>query len=228
MSTSDQLTPLSLPELLRNVAAEYGSAAVFSTSFSAEDQIISHHIFTQQLPIKVFTLDTGRLFAETYSVYERTLERYQATIEAYVPQTESLSQLISTKGPNSFYQSVENRLECCHIRKVEPLNRALQGAKAWITGLRAAHSTSRAELQISEWDTDRKLLKINPLLHWSSEEVWSEIHRLAIPYNKLHDKGFASIGCMPCTRATLPGEDFRAGRWWWEDQSKKECGLHIK
>ncbi len=212
---------------LRNIAAQYPGEVVFSTSFSWEDQVISHIIFSEQLAIQVFTLDTGRMFPETYSTWSRTLEKYNQTIIAYYPDAVSLQHFIAEKGPNSFYESVDNRKQCCHIRKVEPLQRALKNKKIWITGIRAAHSPNRHDMQSLEWDAGNKITKYHPLLSWSTEDVTGFIDANNIPYNPLHDRGFVSIGCAPCTRAIKPGEDFRAGRWWWEDTSKKECGLHV-
>lgn len=212
---------------LRNIAAEYPGQVVFSTSFSWEDQIISHIIFKEQLDIQVFTLDTGRMFPETYSTWSRTLEKYSKPITAYYPDAIALQQFIEQKGPNSFYESVDNRKQCCHIRKVEPLQRALKNKKVWITGIRAAHSPNRHDMLSLEYDDTNKITKYHPLLEWSTEEVTGFINDNNIPYNPLHDKGFVSIGCAPCTRAIRPGEDFRAGRWWWEDATNKECGLHV-
>jgi phosphoadenosine phosphosulfate reductase len=205
----------------------YPGQVVFSTSFSWEDQVITHQIFSENLDIKVFTLDTGRLFPETYSTWSRTLEQYGKSVYAYYPDTLALQQFIADKGPNSFYDSVDNRKQCCTIRKVEPLRRALSGNKVWITGIRSEHSPNRQDMPQLEWDEANQLFKYHPLLHWTTEEVTSFIREHHIPYNVLHDKGFVSIGCAPCTRAIKPGEDFRAGRWWWEDSSKKECGLHV-
>jgi phosphoadenosine phosphosulfate reductase len=215
-------------ELLQHHFAEHGEKMAFSTSFSLEDQIITHLLVELNLPVRVFTLDTGRLFSETYSVMERTRQRYNLSVEVYSPQHEPLQELLAQKGWFSFYESVENRKECCAIRKVEPLNRALKGVSCWVTGIRAAHSENREDMTIVETDHQRGLLKLNPLLHWSTDEVMDYIRTEQIPYNVLHDKGFISIGCQPCTRAIAEGEDFRAGRWWWEDNSKKECGLHTR
>lgn len=198
----------------------------FSTSFGWEDQVITDMIFSARLPVRVFTLETGRLFPETYYVWNRTLENYSQPITAYYPDTAALEEMISTKGPGSFYTSVENRQECCRIRKIGPLNRALQGNRCWITGIRAGQSLNRTGLNQLEWDEQHQLLKFHPLFDWSLEEVKAYIRQHNVVYNPLHDKGFPSIGCAPCTRAVREGEDFRAGRWWWEDQSKKECGLH--
>jgi len=214
------------PTALTLLAERFPDKIAFSTSFGIEDQVISHIIFTNNLPIRVFTLETGRLFPETYYVWNRTLEIYQKEIEAYFPDTTAVQQLISRKGPSSFYESVENRKECCRIRKVEPLNRALAGVSCWITGIRAQQSDNRQDMTQVEWDEAHQLIKFHPIYNWSLEEVWSFAKANHIPYNPLHDKGFPSIGCAPCTRAVREGEDFRAGRWWWEDTSKKECGLH--
>lgn len=212
---------------LRVLSDRFPGEVVFSTSFSWEDQIISHFIFSESLNIEVFTLDTGRLFAETYSTWSRTLEKYQVPIKAYYPNTQAIEKLVTEKGPNSFYESVENRKECCFVRKVEPLQRALQNKKIWITGIRSEHSPNRHDMPQIEWDGTNNIIKYHPLLHWSTNEVTGFVNDNNIPYNPLHDKGFVSIGCAPCTRAIRPGENFRAGRWWWEDTSKKECGLHV-
>jgi len=213
-------------EALAQLAARFPGNVVFSTSFGLEDQLITHLIFENNLPIRVFTLETGRLFQETYYTWNRTLERYQKNIEAYFPDTHAVQQLITQKGPSSFYESVENRKECCRIRKIEPLHRALSGAECWITGIRADQSDNRQGMSDVEWDSTNGLLKFHPIYHWTLDEVKAFVKVNNIPYNPLHDKGFPSIGCAPCTRAVREGEDFRAGRWWWEDQSKKECGLH--
>jgi phosphoadenosine phosphosulfate reductase len=226
MSFLTTIEPKDLTGILTEINRVYGSKAAFSTSLSWEDQLITHSIFSLNLSIRVFTLDTGRLFPETYSVLNRTLDRYKQSIEVFFPNFEGLEKMLNEKGPLSFYESVENRKECCYLRKVEPLNRALSGVECWITGLRAEHSESRNELKMVEKDAERNLLKVNPILHWTLEEVKAEVKKHNIPYNSLHDKGFVSIGCQPCTRAIKEGESFRAGRWWWEDNSKKECGLH--
>ncbi|NVM63399.1 phosphoadenosine phosphosulfate reductase [Mucilaginibacter sp. SG538B] len=219
-------TGLSPVEALTKLAELFPGEVVFSTSFGWEDQVISHMIFANNLPIKVFTLETGRLFRETYSVWAATMNRYQKPIHAYYPNNELLEEMVSKKGPNSFYESVENRKECCGIRKIEPLKRALKGNKIWITGIRAEQSVNRHDMHDLEWDEQNQLVKFHPIFSWTLDEVKAYIKQYNIPYNSLHDKGFPSIGCMPCTRAVAEGEDFRAGRWWWEDQSKKECGLH--
>jgi len=218
---------LSIDDTLSFLAEQFPGKVVFSTSFSFEDQAISHIILSNHLPIKIFTLDTGRLFPETYSVWRSTNEKYNTRVQAYYPDTMMIENYVSEKGPNAFYESVENRKECCHIRKVVPLKRALKGNEIWITGLRAEHSADRHDMAQVEWDETNNVIKYHPLLYWTTAEVKQFINKNDIPYNPLHDKGFVSIGCAPCTRAIRPGEDFRAGRWWWEDNSKKECGLHV-
>lgn len=214
-------------EQLRQLASLYSGQVCFSTSFSWEDQAITHMIFSHELDIRVFTLDTGRLFAETYSTWSSTLEKYGKKITAYYPNETDLQNFVAENGPNSFYESVSNRKQCCHIRKVEPLRRALQNQRIWITGIRAEHSPNRHDMQQLEWDEVNQLVKFHPLLLWTTESVREFISVNNIPFNPLHERGFVSIGCAPCTRAIRPGEDFRAGRWWWEDSSKKECGLHV-
>lgn len=198
----------------------------FSTSFSWEDQIIGATIFKNNIPVDVFTLDTGRMFAETYSTWSRTVDLYNAKIATYYGDATALQNFVTEKGPNNFYESVENRKQCCYLRKVEPLQRALKGKAVWITGIRAAHSPGRNDMPMVEYDAANDIVKYHPLLNWTTEEVKQFIASNGIPYNPLHDKGFVSIGCQPCTRAIKEGDDFRAGRWWWEDSSKKECGLH--
>ncbi|TAE35676.1 MAG: phosphoadenylyl-sulfate reductase [Sphingobacteriales bacterium] len=217
---------LSPQQVLALIAETYKENIVFSTSFGWEDQVLSQMIFSQNLPIKVFTLETGRMFTETYYVWQRTLETYKKQIQAYYPDKVAVENMLTQKGPSSFYQSVQNRKECCGIRKIEPLNRALQGAKIWITGIRAQQSANREDMDWVEWDEAHQLVKIHPLFYWTLDDVKAYVKQHNIPYNPLHDKGFPSIGCQPCTRAVAEGEDFRAGRWWWEDADKKECGLH--
>lgn len=223
----DQISGLSISDALVLLAERFPGQVTFSTSFSLEDQVIAHHIFSTGIPVSIFTLDTGRLFAETYSVWSATNAKYGTRIRAYNPDRALLEDWLSGNGPNAFYESVANRKACCHIRKVEPLKRALKGQAVWVTGLRAEHSPERRDHGIVEWDEGNQVIKYNPLLHWNTPTVRAYIDRYDIPFNPLHDKGFVSIGCAPCTRAVRPGEDFRAGRWWWEDNSKKECGLHV-
>ncbi|MFL5789178.1 MAG: phosphoadenylyl-sulfate reductase [Flavisolibacter sp.] len=222
-----ELSGTSIPDTLHALAKAFPGAVTFSTSFSYEDQVVTDLIAKTGQDISLFTLDTGRLFPETYSTWSRTVDQYGLKIKAFYPQASLLEPFIEENGPNAFYASVENRKQCCNIRKVEPLKRALQNNSVWITGLRAEHSPARKDLTVFEWDETNQVIKYNPLLHWTTEEVISYIKKYAVPFNVLHEKGFVSIGCAPCTRAIKPGEDFRAGRWWWEDSSKKECGLHV-
>jgi phosphoadenosine phosphosulfate reductase len=226
LSLKNDISRLSITEAIKKLYEAFPGLIVFSTSFSYEDQVITDYI-SKSVPVSIFTLDTGRLFPETYSTWSRTLEQYGLPIKAYYPDEEQLQAFVTTYGPNAFYESVELRQKCCHIRKVVPLKKALTGNAVWITGLRAQHSPNRSDLELLEWDETNQIIKYNPLLHWTTEEVKQYIDQNHVPYNSLHDKGFVSIGCAPCTRAIRPGEDFRAGRWWWEDASKKECGLHI-
>ncbi|WP_353718020.1 phosphoadenylyl-sulfate reductase [Dyadobacter sp. 676] len=215
-------------ESLAILADLFPGEVVFSTSLGYEDQVITDLILKNNINISIFTLDTGRLFAETYMTLQKTNNRYDTKIKVFYPQTEAVENLVSTKGPLSFYESIENRKECCFIRKVEPLNRALKGAKIWVTGIRAEQSGNRHDMPRLEWDEAHQLFKFHPILDWTFEQVKQYVKSNGIPYNPLHDKGFVSIGCAPCTRAIQEGEDFRAGRWWWEDESKKECGLHAR
>ncbi|MGQ7945500.1 phosphoadenylyl-sulfate reductase [Flavobacterium sp. WC2509] len=223
----DKTKDLSIDETLAFLANEYKGKVVFSTSFGQEDQVITALIAKNDLPITIFTLDTGRLFQETYDVFHKTLKKYKKHIEVYFPEAASVENLLKQKGPNSFYESVENRKECCFIRKVVPLTKALKGNEIWITGLRAEQSENRNDLALFEYDANFDIIKFNPLLRWSLEEVQKYIDDNNVPQNALHKKGFVSIGCAPCTRAIAPGEDIRAGRWSWES-SHKECGLHQK
>jgi len=221
-----QLSNKSIVEKLKFLVENHPSKVVFTSSFGYEDQVISDIIFKNNLDIKVVTLDTGRLFSETYKVYLSTLEKYKKPIKAYFPPTEKVEELLDKKGPFSFYESLENRKECCYIRKVIPLKRALKNNDIWITGLRASQSDNRSGMQFFEWDGGNNIVKFNPLMEWCLEQTTDYVKENNIPYNILHDQGFVSIGCQPCTRAIEPGEDFRAGRWWWEQGSGKECGLH--
>ncbi len=220
------LSGKTIVETLGFLTENHPGKVIFTTSFGYEDQVITDIIFKNNFDIKVITLDTGRLFPETYKVYNSTLDKYKKPISVYFPPTEKVEEMVNKKGPFSFYESLENRKECCFIRKVIPLKRALAGNDIWITGLRASQSENRSDMQSFEWDEGNQIIKYNPLLDWSLEETIQYIKENNVPYNVLHDKGFVSIGCQPCTRAIQPGEDFRAGRWWWEQNSGKECGLH--
>jgi phosphoadenosine phosphosulfate reductase len=218
---------LSLEETFVYLAAEYKDKVVFSTSFGQEDQIVTAMIASSGAEIQIFTLDTGRLFQETYDVFHKTQKKYNQNIRVFFPEAAAVENLLGTKGPNSFYESVENRKECCSIRKVVPLRKALKGNDVWITGLRAEQSENRNDLALFEYDAHFEIIKFNPLLKWTLQEVEEYLEKNNVPQNALHKKGFVSIGCAPCTRAITPDEDIRAGRWWWES-SHKECGLHQK
>ena len=222
-----KLEQLSAGEGLALIASLFPGKVVFSTSLGQEDQVITQLIASQNLPVQIFSLDTGRLFPETLELLGRTESRYRTRIKVYYPETASVEKLVSDIGINGFYDSVENRKSCCFVRKVEPLKRALAGNEIWITGLRAEQSANRGGMKRVEWDEANQILKYNPLLDWTFDQMIDYIKEHKIPYNPMHDQGFVSIGCAPCTRAIFPGEDARAGRWWWED-SKKECGLHAK
>lgn len=216
------------PKALELVIKEFGDKIVFASSLGAEDQVITEMIAGIDKSVQIFTLDTGRLFPETYETLERTTSRYGMPIEVFFPNAEHIEGMVRSRGINLFYETVENRKMCCHIRKIEPLTRAFAGKEAWICGLRREQSVTRQDMKMVEWDEQNKLVKINPLIDWSEEQVWDYIKEKNIPYNKLHDQGFPSIGCQPCTRAIESGEDVRAGRWWWESPQNKECGLHKK
>ena len=218
---------LSIEETLAFLTNEYKDKVVFSTSFGQEDQVITALIATNDFPITIFTLDTGRLFQETYDVFHKTLKKYKKEIKVFFPEATAVEKLLEEKGPNSFYESVENRKQCCHIRKVAPLTKALKGNAIWITGLRAEQSENRSDLDFFEYDAHFDIIKFNPLLKWTLKEVEDYLEKNNVPQNALHKQGFVSIGCAPCTRAIEPGEEIRAGRWWWES-SHKECGLHQK
>jgi phosphoadenosine phosphosulfate reductase len=217
-----------IEESLKTLASLYPGKTVFTTSFGIEDQIITNLICENDLSIEIATLDTGRLFPETYKVFSETIKKYKVPIKVFFPEHDSVEGMVSNKGPYSFYYSSENRIECCRIRKVEPLGRALKGKVAWISGIRSGQSDNRQQMDWIEYDDKKNLFKYYPLFDWSYEEVKEYAVRNKIPYNILHDRGFVSIGCEPCTRAIEPGEDFRSGRWWWENNNKKECGLHHK
>jgi phosphoadenosine phosphosulfate reductase len=220
-----QIESAPLQQALETIAGLFPGVVVFSSSLGQEDQVITDAIFRNNIPVKIFTIDTGRLFNETYELLDKISARYKKNIQVYFPEAGDVETFVTTKGINSFYGSVENRKECCTIRKVKPLNRALQGAKVWITGLRAEQSENRKSMPMIEWSEEKQLYKFNPLINWKLDDVLDYLEKFNVPSNTLHDKGFISIGCAPCTRAIEPGEDARAGRWWWET-SQKECGLH--
>lgn len=229
MSDGSLRTPDALADTqatLARIARDF-SPAVFASSLAAEDMVLTDLILRARLPIRIFTLETGRLHKETLGVLDSIKETYDYEVALYKPEQNAIANYVTTNGLNAFYDSVEMRKECCRIRKVEPLNRALAGNKAWVTGQRRAQSTTRAELHVQENDEAHGMTKFNPLADWSEEDVWHYIRSNNVPYNPLHDKSYPSIGCEPCTRAIQPGEDIRAGRWWWENPESKECGLHV-
>ncbi len=213
--------------LLKAASSEL-NPITFANSFGAEDMVLTDIILQNQLPIEIFSLDTGRLPVETYDLMAKTEQKYHTKLNVFFPQTSTVEFYVKTNGINAFYESIELRKSCCHMRKVEPLQRALNGKKAWITGMRAAQATTRASLPVREFDAANNIEKFNPLSDWSEAEVWAYIRLNDVPYNQLHDQFYPSIGCAPCTRAIAMGEDVRAGRWWWEDPTNKECGLHVK
>jgi phosphoadenosine phosphosulfate reductase len=222
----NQLAGLSIENQLKILLSLFPGKIVFTTSLGIEDQVITHFIFSNNIEIKVSTLDTGRLFPQTYDVFSNTIIKYNKKINIYFPDYHSVEKMVTEKGPFSFYQSVENRKECCRIRKVDPLTRALDGMECWISGIRSDQSDDRNKMDWFEYDENKKLYKFYPLFNWSFDDVKNFIKGNNIPYNTLHNKGCVSIGCEPCTKAVKPGEDFRAGRWWWEKGGPKECGLH--
>jgi phosphoadenosine phosphosulfate reductase len=224
---SEKVEKLGPAEALGFLSDLFPGKVVFSTSLGQEDQVITQLIVENNLAVHIFSLDTGRLFPETLDLIGRTESKYKTKIQVLYPERESVENLVAEMGINGFYNSVENRKSCCYVRKVEPLKRALAGNSVWVTGLRAEQSANRLSMRKIEWDESNHIIKFNPLLDWSYDQMIAYIEENKIPYNPLHDKGFVSIGCAPCTRAIAPGEDARAGRWWWED-SKKECGLHAK
>lgn len=215
-------------EVIRFFISHYKEKVAFSSSLGLEDQVITHMIAAIDKNTRIFTLDTGRVFPETYSLISRTNDRYDINIQIFFPDYKAVETMVNKKGINLFYESIENRKECCRIRKIEPLKRAFSGLGAWICGLRREQSVTRNDMQVVEWDANNNLIKINPLINWTEQQVWDYIKANNVPYNVLHDKGFPSIGCQPCTRAIKPGEDIRAGRWWWENPDQKECGLHAR
>ncbi|MER0202526.1 MAG: phosphoadenylyl-sulfate reductase [Nitrosomonas sp.] len=210
-----------LTETIRDFAP-----VTFANSLGAEDMVLTDIIDRYQLDIDMFSLDTGRLPQETYDLMQVVRERYKTPLRIYFPNVKQVEAYVAEHGVNGFYDSIELRKACCHIRKVEPLRRALQGKRAWITGMRSEQASTRSNLKVSAYDMDNRMQKVNPLLEWSNSEVWEYLKHYDVPYNKLHDKFYPSIGCAPCTRAITPGEDIRSGRWWWEAPENKECGLH--
>ncbi|MCF6190931.1 MAG: phosphoadenylyl-sulfate reductase [Cocleimonas sp.] len=223
---NESFATLELPDALSKLRELFSGKVTLSSSLGPEDQVITDSIFCNDLDIDIFTLDTGRLFAESYDVLDKTVRKYEQNIQVYYPNTDAIEDYVFKKGINAIYDSTNLRKECCFIRKIEPLNRALEGVEVWITGLRGGQSNYRSNMNLFEWDEERNLIKFNPLLTWSTEDIWHYINIYEVPYNELHKKGFPSIGCQPCTRAIGLHENERAGRWWWEEEDKKECGLH--
>jgi len=213
-------------EVLSWFLKEFKGKIALSSSLGAEDQVLTQMVTGIDKEATVFTLDTGRLFPETYDLIHRTNSKYGIKIKVYFPEAARVEEMVGEKGINLFYESIENRKLCCHIRKIEPLKRAFKGLDVWICGLRRDQSVTRHDMKLVEWDEANGLIKLNPLIDWTEQDVWDYINENKVPYNPLHDKGYPSIGCQPCTRAIMEGEDVRAGRWWWENPDTKECGLH--
>ena len=225
MSFANKL--LTTQQLLKQIAAEHASVA-FANSLGAEDMVLMDLITKYASTIEIFSIDTGRLPAETYDLIDRATKHYRRKIKVYFPEQSAVETFVRINGINGFRDSVAQRQDCCHARKVEPLQRALKGKAAWITGLRREQALTRKNLSVVEIDQANGLQKFNPLIDWTEDEVWEYIHEFDVPYNALHDQGYPSIGCAPCTRAVQAGEDVRSGRWWWENAEQKECGLHVK
>lgn len=225
---NEQFKNSSAQDVIKYFLKEYKGTIALSSSLAAEDQALTDILLKEDKEAKIFTLDTGRLHPETYDVMDATNLKYNIKIDVFFPNENSVQELYQTQGVNGQYESIEKRKNCCGIRKIEPLKRALKGLDIWITGLRASQSVTRIEMPLVEYDAHFDVIKINPIINWSEEDVWNYIKENKVPYNKLHDKGFPSIGCAPCTRAIKEGEDIRAGRWWWENPEHKECGLHKK
>ena len=223
---NEQFSAASAEEVIAWFLERYGDRIALSSSLGLEDQVLTDMVCKASKSPKIFTLDTGRLFPETYSLIDRTNIRYGIKISVFFPERKEVEKLVSECGMNCFYESIELRKRCCAVRKLEPLSRAFEGLDVWICGLRREQSVTREGMQLVEWDDAHGLIKLNPLIGWHESDVWDYIRANNVPYNKLHDKGFPSIGCQPCTRAVEPGEDIRAGRWWWESPDHRECGLH--
>lgn len=218
----------SIEDVLKYFLSTYGEKIALASSFGAEDQVLTDLILKEDAKAKIFTLDTGRLYEQTYKVMDLTNRKYNIKIDVLFPHAKDVETLYQTQGINGFKESIENRKECCHIRKILPLKRALSTLDVWITGLRRSQSQTRESMKLVEFDEGNNLIKINPLIEWSEEEVWDYLKQHKVPYNELHEQGYPSIGCAPCTRAVASGEDVRSGRWWWESPEHKECGLHLK
>ena len=224
---NEKLLENSTQEVISYFVENFKNVAL-SSSLGVEDQVLTDLLLNKDKNANIFTLDTGRLHPETYDVMDATNLKYQIKINVFFPQNQMVQELYQTQGINGHYESIDNRKRCCNIRKIEPLKRALENVDIWITGLRASQSITRTDMPLVEYDATFDVIKVNPLITWSETDVWDYIKENKVPYNKLHDKGFPSIGCAPCTRAIKEGEDVRAGRWWWENPEHKECGLHKK
>lgn len=228
---NNQLKGKSAEEVVAYFVENYGGKVALSSSLSIEDQALTAMVCKADKgaeKCRIFTLDTGRLFAETYSLIEKTNMHFGIKLQVMFPDHTIVEKMVAQEGMNLFYLGIDSRKRCCNARKMEPLRRAFEGLDVWICGLRRAQSVTRADMEVVEWDEANGLIKVNPLIEWSEEQTWDYIRKNGIPYNSLHEKGFHSIGCQPCTRAIKEGEDIRAGRWWWEDPAQKECGLHAR
>jgi len=223
-----ELETSSAEEIIGFFAFHFNEKIALSSSLGLEDQVLTRMVSSINSDTGIFTLDTGRLFPETYDLIDLTAKKYKTKIKVHFPEPSDIETMVAENGMNLFYDSIENRKLCCGLRKLKPLAKALKGLDAWFTGLRRDQSVTRTDLNIVEWDENNGLIKVNPLINWSEEDVWNYINQHKVPFSPLHKKGFASIGCQPCTRAIEQGEDIRAGRWWWENPETKECGLHAK
>ena len=223
---NERVQGLSAQEVLEYFIKDYKGNLALGSSLGAEDQVLTDMIARIEKSTKIFTLDTGRVFPETYQTLHETNKKYGINVEVYFPNSEKVERMVNEKGINLFYESVEDRKTCCQVRKIEPLKRAMMDVDVWVTGIRREQSITRVLTEVVEYDHINNKIKINPLLDWTEDDLWNYIKRNEVPYNKLHDRGFPSIGCEPCTRAIKTGEDVRAGRWWWEAPEQKECGLH--
>lgn len=225
---NQQLHDADAHEIVAHMLRTFGDRVAIASSLSIEDQVLTDMAIKLDPKVRIFTLDTGRLFPETYQLIDKTAMHYGIAIATYFPRHEAVEQMVRDEGINLFYNSIESRHRCCQVRKLEPLVRAFEGLDAWICGLRRQQSVTRHDMQPVEWDAKHGLVKINPLINWSEDAVWAYIREHHVPYNKLHDQGYPSIGCQPCTRPVNPGDDIRSGRWWWESPEHRECGLHRK
>lgn len=223
---NEEYATKSIQELLAFFLNKYGNRIALASSLGIEDQVLTDMILKIKPTARIFTIDTGRLFPETYSLIDKTNMKYNVKMEVFFPENTEVEKFVRLNGINAFYENIDKRKTCCRVRKIQPLSRALSTLDVWICGLRQEQSVTRTGIDLIEWDEPNKLIKVNPLARWSEGDVWKYIKANTVPYNVLHDKNFPSIGCQPCTRAGNDGEDIRAGRWWWENPEHKECGLH--